>query len=370
MGGIRPWFVDSGPANNDTKEIQLFKSAAKNERVPNIQFAARVTAAKAMDPVITGDGLAFLTAWINKIVQSVKLTVGGKTLWTLTGYQMFLLSMHKVRNIPVVPYIDTNGTITSTIGNIATAQNISIPFHFNQPITKYPSLLAPGVAQLFQASLAWTMGDATAAITTGLGAGSLTATYTNKRLLASLGFERGYYCAPLAFIDLINLANVNTPVPGGFIPNALNVLPGAADATAPTATGELKSYSTPYGEELHGINPDEAGVLFAENGNTVYDRPESFFTPYKFLPPNSEVDEFLPSPNGENLEVATAVGTETMMVERYSPTNEFLSAIVANLGDIVKGKTWQITGLPGIAQSTVPTEFTPYMPRKLVEAVS
>lgn len=358
MGGIRPWRVDDGPANNASKDIQLLLSAAKNERVPNVLFMADIQLDSAAGAFSSAPTLAEEQALLNKFIFSAKLIVGGKTLWTLDGSELFALAMHKSRTLLEAPGLDSQGF---AVPLRATVTRICIPFYFNQPITKYPSILAPGAAQLYQQILTWTRGDGTATFQYAGRADTLV-TCTNVELVASFGFEKGYYVAPMAFIDKINLANTNTPIPGGFIPNVVS----KTDAvTLAAAVGRIVSYSTPYGEEIHNLTPTKVAVAFGENGGTDFASPENLMSPIKFLPSNAEVDDFLPSPNGENMEVTTADASKTLLVERYVDTNQFIAPVVASLGPIAAGKEWVVTGLPGIPQSTVPNEYVPYLPKKL-----
>ena len=253
MPGFKPYLLDSGPQTASTgKQIQLMQNTPKNKRVQSLMFTANlsITTPAMMQGTVT---LAILAAICNSLVSSAILTINGKTLWTLTGYQLFQLAMYKSRNVPSMMFINNNGDLFVPAASTTYTAKLAIPFYFNQPTNQFPSLLCPGVAQLFNANLQWNRGAAVANLS---GGGALSAyTLTNVNLLAILGFEEGYYCAPMAFIDIPTLALKTTPISGGYIPNVLNTTPATT-----SATGIIVSYSTPYGEEIHGVLPDESTV--------------------------------------------------------------------------------------------------------------
>lgn len=356
MGGFNPWKLNNGPAASASLDIQIYQNTPKNRRAANLMFFADY-ASSWSGPGATPMAVADFYTMLNRFIETSKLTIGGKTLWTLNGQEHFGFDIVKMRDIPSLPYIDTNGSLTSSIASISTPTPFCLTYHFNQPRAKYPSMLAPGTAQLFNGILTWTRG----ADAQTIGAGTLTHTFSNPTLYTSLAFEYGYYCAPLAFIDKYNLTQLTTPISGGLIPNSFNKTPAAS-----STTGEVISYNTPFGEEIHGVRPLALGTIFAENGTTVYDDIGTFITPYKNLPTNADVDEFKPSPNGESMEVTTQAASEVMLVERYVTTNQFIGQIASNLGDVIKGKAWSITGIPGSVASATPTDYNEYLPRKLV----
>lgn len=375
MGGFRPWFVDSGPASASNKSIQLFQNAPMNERIVNLELAADVSIKNVSGGNITDADVPTITelmSYINALVAQAKLTVNGKTLWTLTAKRMFLLAMYKTRNVPTNPFIDGLGysrvpgeqySMPNPFANNATNARgkIVVPYYFNQPSAREPALFAPGVAQMKNTSLYWESGTYGAGTNFTFNGKNVELYFTNVRLIANFGFDRGYYVAPMAIIDTPNLANAVTPIAGGLVPNVLNELGGDS-----SATGEVKSYVTAYGEELHGVTPSELSAAFSENSGSIFDTAGKYFTPYKYTPPNAFAAEFLPSPNGESLEVTTAQASEVILVERYVPTAEFVPYATSQLGNIVSSNSrFVTTGLPGQIESAIPNSLIPYMPQLL-----
>lgn len=363
MPGARPWFMDSGPANAADKSIQLMKSTPKNARVANLLFEGSGSYSTNNATAWTNPTLGDIQSLLDIFISSAKLVCGGKTLWTLAGSELFTLSIAKARNMPTFIGIDANGLQTGQIldnAGTAVVELAAIPFYFNNPTHAYPSLLAPGVAQLYLAELTWTRGDSTAGFVTNSG-GRVITTYSNVRLHATLQFELGYFVCPMAFIDKINLSNANTPISGGYIPYVVSKKPGNT-----SATGEIKTYATPYGEEIHGQLPTELAVAFGENGKCIYDKPEVFLTPYKYPPQGANIEESLPSENGENMEITTVAAAENILVERYQKTDDFLGPVVSALGSIADKGEWTVAGLPGSLGSKIPNAYLAYMPKRLV----